>query len=267
MYGKIFEQIFDSSIADDYHLRHFFMDLIVLADSDGVVNKTPTAIAARIRMPLDDVLSLLSRLSAPDPESQTPDADGRRIELIDEHRTWGWHIINYRKYREIATEEQRKLKTRQRVARFTLKRKELQKTNASLTPANDPLTPPYAYPYASSSEERGSVEGENHTLKLKELIGKMMNRTNGDAWTYAEQQNLCEIARRPKCLSEFMEILKFKGRAEAKYFPHSVSTLIEKWTATLDRARRKSDNHEYDQKMIDKAIPGVPEYLKHDNDD
>jgi hypothetical protein len=34
MYAKMFKDIFDSSIADNRDLRHFFMDMITLADID-----------------------------------------------------------------------------------------------------------------------------------------------------------------------------------------------------------------------------------------
>lgn len=132
MYAKVFQQIFDSSIADDHRLRHFFMDLLVLADSDGVVDMTPSAIAARTRIPLEEVVAHLKRLEEPDTESRTPDENGRRIERLDEHRSWGWHIINYHKFREIASEEQRKSKTRERVRKFREKRS----CNAPVTQCN-----------------------------------------------------------------------------------------------------------------------------------
>ncbi len=118
MYAKVFAQIFDSSIADNYPLRHFFMDLLVLADCDGVVDMTPTAIAARTRIPLPEVTAMLAALEQPDHESRTPDHDGRRIARLDDHRTWGWCIINYDKFRKIAREEQRREKTRLRTLKW-----------------------------------------------------------------------------------------------------------------------------------------------------
>lgn len=130
MYAKVFTQIFDSSIADDYHLRHFFMDLLVLADINGVVDMTPAAIAGRTRIPIDQVQAHLANLESPDPESRTRDHDGRRIVRLDEHRTWGWCILNYDKFRAIASEDQRKALTRERV------RKHREKRNASVTPSN-----------------------------------------------------------------------------------------------------------------------------------
>lgn len=130
MYAKVFTQIFDSSIADDYKLRHFFMDLLVLADINGVVDMTPTAIAGRTRIPLEEVQGYLASLEGPDTESRTQEHEGRRIVRLDEHRTWGWCILNYHKFRAIASEDQRKALTRERVRRFR------EKSNAPVTLSN-----------------------------------------------------------------------------------------------------------------------------------
>ena len=132
MYAKVFTQIFDSSIADDYKLRHFFMDLLVLADPNGVVDMTPTSIAARTRMPLAAVTEYIAKLESPDPESRTPDHDGRRLEKLDEHRTWGWCILNYDRFRQTASEEQRREKTRARVQKL----RDKIKCNAPVTLGN-----------------------------------------------------------------------------------------------------------------------------------
>lgn len=112
MFAKVFFQIFESSISDDYLVRHVFMDLLVLSDEDGVVDKTPRAIARITNVPLEIVETAIEKLSAPDPESRTPDEDGRRIVLIDGNRNWGWRIVNYDKYRKIRDEEARRISNR-----------------------------------------------------------------------------------------------------------------------------------------------------------
>ncbi len=108
MFAKIFAQIFDSSLADNYQHRHVFMDLLVLADSDGVVDMTPEAIARRTNMPLEIVQQAIAALSAPDPRSHSPGEDGRRLLPLDERRAWGWQIVNYHHYRKIKDEESRR---------------------------------------------------------------------------------------------------------------------------------------------------------------
>ena len=135
MYAKVFAQILDSSIADDYQLRHFFTDMLVLADINGVVDMTPTAIAARTRIPVEKVTVFLAQLEAPDAESRSPESEGRRIVRLDKHRTWGWIIVNYDKFRKTASDEQRREKTADRVRKFK-SRKRLTLGNAEVTLGN-----------------------------------------------------------------------------------------------------------------------------------
>lgn len=105
MFAKIFEQIYDSSIADDWQARVVFQDFLILADKDGVVDMTIEAIARRTNIPIQIIREAIPKLEGPDATSRTPDHDGRRIMRLDEHRAWGWKIVNFLKYRESATKE------------------------------------------------------------------------------------------------------------------------------------------------------------------
>ena len=108
VFAKIFAQIFDSSIAEDYIVRHVFMDLLVLADREGVVDMTPDAISRRTNVPIDLVLRAIGELAKPDQRSRSNHEDGRRIILLDSHRDWGWQIVNFEHYRQIRDEESRR---------------------------------------------------------------------------------------------------------------------------------------------------------------
>jgi hypothetical protein len=103
MFAKVFEQIFDSSIAEDWQVRHMFMDLLTLADHTGRVDMTPEAISRRTNVPYDVVCRCLMALEQPDPRSRNVINEGRRIVLLDNHRDWGWQIVNYTHYRGLAT--------------------------------------------------------------------------------------------------------------------------------------------------------------------
>ena len=43
MFAKVFTQIFDSSIAENYEVRHVFEDMLKLADREGAVDMTGEA--------------------------------------------------------------------------------------------------------------------------------------------------------------------------------------------------------------------------------
>lgn len=108
MYAKIFDQILNSSLAENFMTRHVFMDLLVLSDKNGEVDMTHESIARRTNVPLEIVKQAIAELEAPDPRSRSTAEDGRRIVRLDAHRDWGWQITNYAKYREIRNEEARK---------------------------------------------------------------------------------------------------------------------------------------------------------------
>jgi hypothetical protein len=137
MYAKIFRQIYDSSLADSWNTLHVFVDLLVWADADGVVDMTVEALCRRTNARRSVVLTAIERLEAPDPASRTPDEDGRRIVRLDAHRAWGWRIVNYAMYRNMRDEESRREQTRKRVAVFRERKKEATAScNAPVTLGN-----------------------------------------------------------------------------------------------------------------------------------
>ncbi len=98
MYGKIFEQIYESSVCEDWKALVVFQQMIVLSDSDGTIDITPEAISRRTNIPIDIILYGIQILELPDPKSRTKDFDGKRIIRLDEHRDWGWFVVNKDKY-------------------------------------------------------------------------------------------------------------------------------------------------------------------------
>lgn len=108
MFAKIFQQIFDSSIAENYEVRHVFEDMLKLADREGAVDMTMEAIARRTNVPLDKIKAGIEELCRPDPQSRTREHEGRRLLPISSDRSWGWVIVNYKKYREIQDEDARR---------------------------------------------------------------------------------------------------------------------------------------------------------------
>jgi hypothetical protein len=82
--------------------------LVILADIDGVVDMTPKAISSTTGIPLRHIRRGLVALEKPDPDSRTPDEEGRRIVRVTSTRSWGWRIVNYAHYRKIRSQEERR---------------------------------------------------------------------------------------------------------------------------------------------------------------
>jgi len=110
MFGKVFQQMYDGTLgtAGPWEAIVTFQQMIVLADKNGEVDLTIPALARRTTIPLPIIEKGIDALMKPDPYSRTPGEDGRRIVPLDDHRPWGWRIVNYLKYRDIKSEDERR---------------------------------------------------------------------------------------------------------------------------------------------------------------
>lgn len=124
MYGKIFAKMYDGTLRENWEALVTFQQLIVLADADGIVDMTPEAISSRTSIPLEIISKGIEILEAPDEFSRTPDQEGRRIERIDAHRPWGWHLVNHAKYAALRDSDTVRQQTRDRVRRHREKRRQ-----------------------------------------------------------------------------------------------------------------------------------------------
>jgi len=126
MYGKIFSDIWDSSITQyDGDVIYVFIALITLADSEGYVRINPIALANRIKKPIEITTKALEILQQPDPNSKNPKYKGKRIiplkELTNGKENRGWWIVTYTEWREIARRIDQTGKTKQRVQTYRKK--------------------------------------------------------------------------------------------------------------------------------------------------
>ena len=150
MYAKIFRQIFDSSVAEDFLVRVVFQDLIILADPTGVVDMTAGGISKLTGVPLEIVQRALVKLAEPDPESRNQDNEGRRIALLD-HRSWGWRVLNFQEYHALKDESAKRYHHNQRQKRYRERQRDARVTpsdagdasrDARVTPALCNVTQP-----------------------------------------------------------------------------------------------------------------------------
>lgn len=170
MFVKVFAQILDSTVADDWQVRHVFEDLFKLADyKTGIVDMTLAAISRRTGVPLEIVTRAVDKLSQPDPESRSTEEDGRRIVLLDPHRSWGWRVVNYEHYRGIRDEEDRKAYFRERKriqrARDSSPQETPVRTEVSRTVKDNQRPSKHVTHTDSDSEAEAESEAEANTSK------------------------------------------------------------------------------------------------------
>lgn len=130
MYGKIFDSIYDGTLAEDWRALITFQQFIVLCDADGMVDMTPQSISRRTGIPIEHIKAGIEILEKEDKYSRTPNESGKRIELIDDHRPWGWHIVNHEKYKNMRDADAIRAQTRERVRRHREKKRAVTDGNA-----------------------------------------------------------------------------------------------------------------------------------------
>lgn len=115
MYGKLFESMYDGTLVEDWRALVTFQQMIILCGADGIIDMTPSALSRRTGIPIEHIKAGIEILQNIDPYSRTQTDEGRRIMLIDEHRPWGWHIVNHNKYKHLQDADTVRTQTRERV--------------------------------------------------------------------------------------------------------------------------------------------------------
>ena len=98
-FTKVFNSILSSTIwGEDHATVRVWIAMLVSSDADGVVEGSVPGLARVANVTVEEMRHALTILTSPDPDSRTPDHEGRRVEPIE----GGWLILNYTKYREKA---------------------------------------------------------------------------------------------------------------------------------------------------------------------
>jgi hypothetical protein len=127
MFAKLYSNIVDSTLMDQpVNVRYVFMMMLAIADRDGYVASTPKAAAARLNIDQDAFDQAIQTLMAPDPNSNFPDHEGRR--LVPSDRGRGWLIVTYKHYSDIRNEEHKRQYMREYMRNYRAKQKDV-KTN------------------------------------------------------------------------------------------------------------------------------------------
>lgn len=131
MYAKIFKSMFDGTLRGKSDPLLVFVNLLANADKEGFVDRHFRAISDETGIPIERVEAAVTALESPDGESRTQELEGRRLERIDEHRNWGWRIVNYLKYRKMQDEESRRESQRERQRACRARKDEKQRSSLS----------------------------------------------------------------------------------------------------------------------------------------
>lgn len=265
MFAKVFSQIFDSSIAEDYNCRRMFMDLLVLSDSDGVVDMTPEAISRRTNVPMEQVVKYIAELCAPDPASRSKVHEGRRLISLTEDRDWGWRIVNFHHYRKIRDEEARRSYFRDAKRKQRKKQNKESKTSGGQVVDTGGLARNVAST-SSSSETFRSKKGEPPSV-LAVMNGFCAEWDNfvehrkakkQPTTTRAAELLLTELAKRPKEAVAALQTAIMRGWTGFKWewidneAQKAISNGKPPWQSADERKQAEIDaaNREYRLKKL-----------------
>lgn len=76
--------------------------VLSMADKNGIVDVTHEYISTVTGLALSEVVNCMNRFCNPDYGSRSPAEAGARLMLLEDHREWGWQVVNHAMYRERA---------------------------------------------------------------------------------------------------------------------------------------------------------------------
>jgi len=108
-YTPIFREFTTSSMwAESPATRCVWIYLMLHADPEGFVPGTVPGLAVAANVALDDTRRAVELFMAPDPDSNTAEHEGRRLEKVPH----GWRILNFEYWRKLAKQEAEKARKR-----------------------------------------------------------------------------------------------------------------------------------------------------------
>ncbi len=124
MYGKIFSSMFEGSL---YGKGWGPFLVMAYAIANGVPDKevgmqvdlNPKSLADKFGEKEEDVRKAIDFLCRPDPDTTTPEEEGRRLVKIG---SFAYKVVNGMRYRAIRDEETRREQVRQAMARMRAKK-------------------------------------------------------------------------------------------------------------------------------------------------
>lgn len=101
-YTPLFDTLLNGTMYGKWPHNGIWALLLSRASREGLINEVPESLAAHIGVSVEQLMTSINYFMEPDPNSRTPGNDGRRLELIDSHKNWGWRVVNHGAYREKA---------------------------------------------------------------------------------------------------------------------------------------------------------------------
>lgn len=153
MFGKIHGTIFDSTLVADGGLlpTYIFMSMCALADRNGIVAVAGRSLYSKlgldigiVKASIEEFEAGLEFLCAPDPDSQSPEMEGRRIvrlrDMPEMESNRGYYVVNYQQYAQKVDLDKKRAQDAERARRYRARKKKEAEGLDSTTTSRD-VTP------------------------------------------------------------------------------------------------------------------------------
>jgi hypothetical protein len=182
-YTKLFGSIVASTIWEESNeTRIVWITMLAMADQYGIVDSSVPGLAKFAKVSIEDTQLALKTLMSPDPYSRSKEYDGRRIQETD----GGWLILNHGKYRAKSNYDERRERTRQRVALFRERH-----GNGAVTGSNA-CNAPVTECNACNNKHKHKHKQKHIGSRYAQLyIGSRSARLDGSSWTVEAFEKQC----------------------------------------------------------------------------
>lgn len=235
MYAKLFASLYQGTLRGRSDEILVFTNLLAFADQYGFVDKHWQAISEETGLPRERVEAAILTLESPDSESRSPELDGCRIIRMDEHRAWGWKIVNYGKYRAIRNEDDRREQTRLAQERWRKKKAGVEITIMKVS-------------HGKPREAQGEGEGEGEEVHTPRSRGNGKQRPKknktlipddfGISERVATWCNEHQIENVEGHLTYFVGYVKASGKTYADWDQALINCIRGDWAKIGDGKRR-----------------------------
>ena len=216
--------------------------MLALSNKHGEVMASIPGLADMARLTLEETEEALKVLESPDKYSRTPDHEGRRLFTID----GGWHVVNYRKHRRMASIDEQREMNAARQRRWYEKHKNPENLTPNLTVSNGSVTPPNED--LTHQTDNAEAEAEYRVTtppivppplsKTEERLCDLFKRRHSTPWSDKEKKAFKKLKISDAELSE-IEVYYKRERAKPKSIARKdLATLLNNWRGELDRARQ-----------------------------
>ncbi len=276
MYGKIYPSLYSGSMIGAGPVAFALWPYIITnarPDDGSLIDLNPDLISAIIGCTPKEIQEAVDFFCQPDNRSRTPKANGCRL---IKKSPLTYFVVNLEQYRFLDDSDDRREYWRKQKEEQRIKRQGHRNESGTL-PGHSGKVPdihglsnlsPNADADADADKKvlsKGKSDGNSKVQEMKKQISAMMNRKSGQRWAYEDEFRLAEICRRDDFVAEFTELQAFRNK-DPRFFPQSVSSLLENWDSTLDRSRQPPKFSDYDQKHMNMIMPKLQDPYG-DNDD